>query len=243
MGINTRECIQFSYLRKKLSKPLFVLASFDKTIEVECEVCGLGTSVVLIQDGKHLIYFSEKLNGPTLKYTTYYKELFALVHILHVWQHYLWPREFVIHFNHENLKYVKGQSKLNHRHAKWVEFMETFSYVIKYKQGKDNTVAHVLSKRYDLFTSLTEKFLELSILLNYMEMTKTLELFMHLVQKKMVDEYYVFHNFLITKSMLCIPKCSIKDLFLREAYGGALMGHLRINKVYKMLHKHFCWPR
>ena len=56
-------------------------------------------------------------------------------------QHYLWPIEFVIHFDHENLKYVKGQSKLN------------------YKQGKDNTVAHVLSKRYDLFTSHTTKIL------------------------------------------------------------------------------------
>ena len=32
-------------------------------------------------------------------------------------------------------------------------------------------------------------------------------------------------------------------MFLREAYGGALMGHLRINKVFKMLHKHFCWPK
>ena len=68
-------------------------------------------------------------------------------------------------------------------------------------------------------------------------MTQTLELFMHLVlQKKVVDDYYVFHKFLIITSMLCIPKCSIKDLFLREAYGGALMGHLRINKVYKMLY-------
>ena len=67
----------------------------------------------------------------------------------------------MIHFDPENLKYVKGQSKLNRRHAKWVEFIETFSYVIKYKQGKDNMVAHVLSKRYDLFTSLTTKILGL----------------------------------------------------------------------------------
>ena len=59
----------------------------------------------------------------------------------------------------------------------------------------------------------------------------------------MVDDYYVFHKFLITKSMLCIPKCSIKDLFFREAYGGALMRHLRINKVYKMFYKHFCWQK
>ena len=53
----------------------------------------------------------------------------------------------------------KLNRRLNRRHAKWVEFIETFSYVIKYKQGKDNTVANVLSKRYDLFTSLTAKIL------------------------------------------------------------------------------------
>ena len=100
-------------------------------------------SVVLIQDEKPLMYFSEKLNVATLKYPTYDKELFV-VHLLHVSQRYLWPREFVIYFDHENLKYVKDQSKLNRRHAMWVKFIETFSYVVKYKQGKDNMVAHVL---------------------------------------------------------------------------------------------------
>ena len=131
----------FNLLRNKLSNAsLFVLPSFYKTFEIGCDACGLVISVVLIQDEKPLVYFSEKLNGATLKYPTYDKELFV-VHILHVPQHYLWPREFVIHFDPENLKYVKGQSKLNRTHAKWVEFIETFLYVIKYKQGKDNTVA------------------------------------------------------------------------------------------------------
>ena len=32
-----------------------------------------------------------------------------------------------------------------------------------------------------------------------------------------------------------------KRFALREAHGGALMGHLKINTVYKMLHKHFFW--
>ena len=78
---------------------------------------------------------------------------------MNLWQHYLWPREFVIHSDHESLKYLKGHSKLNCRHAKWVEFIETFPYVIKYKQGKDNVVADALSRRYNLFTSLSAKIL------------------------------------------------------------------------------------
>jgi hypothetical protein len=50
----------------------------------------------------------------------------------------------VIHLDHESLKHLKGQGMLSRRHAKWVEFIETFSYVIKYKQGKENIVADAL---------------------------------------------------------------------------------------------------
>ena len=59
----------------------------------------------------------------------------------------MWAKEFVIHSDHESLKHLKGQGKLNRRHAKWVEFIENFPYVIKYKQGKENIVADALSRR------------------------------------------------------------------------------------------------
>jgi hypothetical protein len=64
-----------------------------------------------------------------LNYPTYDKELYALVRALETWQHYLWPKEFVIHTDHESLKKLKGQGKLNRRHAKQMEFIETFPYV------------------------------------------------------------------------------------------------------------------
>jgi hypothetical protein len=103
-----------------------------------------------MQEMRPIAYFSEKLNGVALNYPTYNKELYAL----ETWQHYLWPKEFVIHTDHESLKHWKGQGKLNKRHAKWVEFIETFPYVIKYKQGKENIVADALSRRYALVSTL-----------------------------------------------------------------------------------------
>jgi hypothetical protein len=66
----------------------------------------------------------------------------------------LWQKEFVIHSDHESLKRLKGQGKLNRRHAKWVEFIETFPDVIKYKQGKENIVADALSRRYVLLHTM-----------------------------------------------------------------------------------------
>ena len=71
-----------------------------------------------MQNGCHIAYFSEQLDGARLNYTIYDKELYALVRVLQVWQHYLWPREFVIHSDHESLKYLRGQANLTKRHAK-----------------------------------------------------------------------------------------------------------------------------
>jgi hypothetical protein len=45
------------------------------------------------------------------------------------------------------------------RHAKWVEFIETFLYVIKYKQGKENIVADALSRRYVLLHTMNTRLL------------------------------------------------------------------------------------
>jgi hypothetical protein len=82
----------------------------------------------------------------TLNYSVYDKELYALVRGLETWQHYLFPEEFVIHSDHESLKHLIEQLKLNRRHAKWCEFIELFPYIIKYKKGKDNVVADALSR-------------------------------------------------------------------------------------------------
>ena len=111
--------------------PLLQLPDFNKTFELEFDARGIGLGGVILQDGKPVAYFSEKLSGPSLYYSTYDKELYALVQTLETWQHYLWPKEFVIHSDHESLKHIRSQAKLNRRHAKWVEFIETFPYVTK----------------------------------------------------------------------------------------------------------------
>ncbi|RDX63354.1 Retrovirus-related Pol polyprotein from transposon gypsy, partial [Mucuna pruriens] len=57
--------------------------------------------------------FVKKNVGSHLNYSTYDQELYALVKALQTWQHYLFPKEFDIHSDHEALKHLRGKGKLN----------------------------------------------------------------------------------------------------------------------------------
>jgi hypothetical protein len=83
--------VAFNTLKDKLTHaPLLQLPDFNKVFQLEC---GIGLGAILLQDGKPVAYFSEKLSGASLRYSTYDKELYALVRTLQTWQHYLWHRE------------------------------------------------------------------------------------------------------------------------------------------------------
>jgi hypothetical protein len=110
LGWGAAQYQAFHTLIDKLTHaPLLQLLDFGKTFELECDESGIGIGGILLQEGKPVAYFSEKLGGPSLNYLTYDKELYALVCVLETWQHYLWPKEFVLHSNHESLKHIRGQ--------------------------------------------------------------------------------------------------------------------------------------
>jgi hypothetical protein len=145
----------FNTLKDKLTHaPLLQLPDFQKVFELECDASGIGLGAILLQEGKPVAYFSEKLSSASLRYSTYDKELYALVRTLQTWLHYLWPREFIIHYDHEALKHIHTQTNLNRHHASWVEFIESFSYIIKHKNGKENVIADALSRRYTMLSHL-----------------------------------------------------------------------------------------
>ncbi|KAF7826468.1 putative gag-pol polyprotein [Senna tora] len=233
----------FNTLKEKLSfAPLLLLHDFSKTFEIECDASGIGVGAMLIQEKRPFAYFSEKLNGATLNYSTYDKELYALVRALETWQHYLWSKEFVIHTDHESLKHLKGQYKLNRRHARCVEFIETFPYVIQYKQGKENVVDDALSRRYALISTLSAKFLGFEHLKElYMNDPDFGSVFGE-CENRPFDKFYRHDGYLFRENKLCVPKCSMRELLVCESHGGGLMGHFDVLKTLDMLKEHFFWP-
>ena len=198
----------FVVIKERLcSAPVLALPDFNKTFEIECDASRIGIGAVLMQDKRPIAFFSEKLGGAALSYPTYDKELYALVRALETWKHYLWSKEFVIHTDHESLKHLQGQGNLNKRHARCMEYIETFPYVIRYKQGKENVVVDALSRRYVLLTSLGAKMLGFEYVKDMHANDVDFSNVYMACDKTAFENFYKHDGYLSRGNKLCVPNC------------------------------------
>jgi hypothetical protein len=91
---------------------------------------------VLMQEGHVIFYESIKLNEHEMNYVTRDLELAAIVYALKMWRHYLLGRRFVLMKNHNGLRYLFDQPKLNAIHARWMDLLSEFDFEIKHIKRK-----------------------------------------------------------------------------------------------------------
>ena len=60
----------------------------------------------------------------------------------------------MLYFDHEALKFINHQHKLNRRHATWVEFLQAYNFTIRHKVGVQNVMANALSRKRLLLSSM-----------------------------------------------------------------------------------------
>ncbi|XP_070010568.1 uncharacterized protein [Nicotiana sylvestris] len=154
-----------------------------------------------------------------------------------------------VEVDEEKIKAIKewpkpksSQGKLSRRHAKWVEFIETFPYVISYKQGKENVVADALSRRYVLVSTLTSKLMGFDQIKGLYANDVDFGKIFADCKLSPFERFNLQDGFLFKENKLCIPNCSLREVFVREAHCGGLMGHFGVPKTLDILAENFFWP-
>lgn len=107
-----------------------------------------------MSQGYPITYFNEKLNEVKKKYSTYDKKNYAVVQSLIYLRHYLLSQEFILFSDHEALRYIGSQKKLNSRHAKWIEFFHEYTSVLKHNVGTENKAVDASSRKIALLHSM-----------------------------------------------------------------------------------------
>lgn len=87
----------FSQLKEATTKsPVLALPKFSKTFTVECDASGRGIGAVLVQEGRPIAFLSQALKGKALDFSTYEKELLALILSVQKWRPYLLGQHFIV---------------------------------------------------------------------------------------------------------------------------------------------------
>ena len=66
--------------------------------------------------------------------------------------------------------------------------------------------------------------------------------FYHACEKVAFEKYYRHNGFLFRDNRLCVPMSSVRELLVKEAHEGGLMGHFGVAKTLDILPDHFYWP-
>ncbi|GJX32198.1 RNA-directed DNA polymerase [Tanacetum coccineum] len=202
----------FDILKAKVTEaPVLALPNFDEVFQVS----GVGIGGVLSKNQRPIAFFSEKLNDVRCKYSTYDKEFYAIVCSLDTLRHYLLSNEFVLFSDHEALKFINGQHKLKSCHAKWVEFILAFSFVIRHKVGSNNQVVNALSRRHLLITTMQIR----------------------------VQGFDSFRGLYCDDPHFREIWSKCDNAIVLEGYAGGLAGHFGPDKTFALLREQFYWPK
>ena len=215
------------------------LPDFSKPFEVECDASNTSIGAVLIQEGRLIAYFIEKLNKSRVKYSAYNKEFYAMVRALEHWSHYFKGQPFVLYSDYESLKNISGQSKFSAKHARLVEFMQSFNFVAKYKTGKSNIVADALSRRAHLLAIVDAKVLGFEMIKDQYQTDPDLSIIYQHCSQQPQGLFYIQQGFLFKSNRLCIPRTSLRVDLVKKVHEDSLAGHFGIQKTLDMLAKHF----
>lgn len=194
--------------------PILALPNFEKLFTVECDASQMGIGAVLSQEGRPIEFFSEKLDEAKRRYSTYDLEFYALVRAIHHWEHYLAYQEFVIYSDHQALKHLNSQKKLNQRHGKWSSYLQNFTFVLKYKSGECNKVADALSRRTLLLTMMNTQVTGFDELKNQYKFDPYFSSIFTDLQESAADKLTAFRmhdGYLFKRNQLCIPEGSLRE--------------------------------
>ncbi|KAL6349709.1 hypothetical protein AAG906_041116 [Vitis piasezkii] len=197
--------------------PTLAMPNFQQPFTIESDASGDGIGAVLTQQGKPVAFMSRALGVSKLSWSTYAKEMLAIIHAIRTWRPYLLGQKFYIQTD-------QGASK----QQKWVAKLLGYDYEILYKPGRENSAANALSREEIKTTTADDAYMA--------RISK-------LAATKPGLPYTNCQGLTFYKNRVVVPPQShIPNQLLREFHDSPLGGHSGVLRTYKRIAQQFYWP-
>jgi hypothetical protein len=238
-------CAQaFETLKGILVKTLVLkLLDFDKDFEIHSDAFDFAIGGVLVQDGRPVAFESKKLSETERRWLTHEKEMWAVIHCLKTWGHYIGSKDVVIWTDNVTLKYFATQPKLSSKPIRWQDTLALFNVDIRHKPEKENVVLDALSRKHQLkvvYVGETELRKEVRLGNRYDEFAKEVK---QNIQKGIKSHFHLRNGLLWYKqNRLYVSEGKLREVLLKECHDGPLAGHGGAKRTITFLKKSYYWP-
>ena len=103
-------------------------------------------------------------------------------------------------------------------------------------------VADALSRRYTLVSTLSTKLFGLEYIKDLYASDLDFSGSFERAKFMRGGRFSIVDDFLCFDGKLCVPRCSLRELLVRESHNGGLMGHFSVQKTLSILQEYFFWP-
>ncbi|UYV82347.1 K02A2.6-like [Cordylochernes scorpioides] len=132
------------------SETLLIHPTIGIPFILNTDASGIAVGACLQQEVNRTVrpiaYYSKRLTGPEIRYSTIEKEAYAVVLSLQHFKHLLVGSRVEVHTDHKPITYNKGSDYKNARLSRWAEIIQDFNVTFIYVPGKENTAADFLSR-------------------------------------------------------------------------------------------------
>ena len=151
----------------------------------------------------------------------------------------------MLYSNHEALKYLNSQKRLNARHSKWVEFLQGYTFILKHKAGVEKKVADALNRHVMILVAMSAEVIGFKRLREeYDSCPDFRKIYVTLRDSSVreMDGFLLQDGYLFRFCEPCIPRTSLGDFLSWEIHVGSLARHFGQNKIIEAVEHRFYWP-
>ena len=117
----------FGELKRRLtSAHVLKFPEFKKPFEMHTDTSDFAIGGVLMQEGRPVAFESKKLSDVERRWLTHEKEMWAVVHCLKLWQHYLGLEYTKVYTDNVSMRYLETQPKITPKQWRWADVLACF---------------------------------------------------------------------------------------------------------------------
>jgi len=194
--------------------PVLKLPDFDKDFEIHSDGSDFAIGGVIVQDGRPVAFESKKLSETERRWPTHEKEMWAVIHCLKTWGHYIGSKNVVVWTDNVTLKYFSIQPKLSSKQVRWQDTLALFNVDIRHKPRKESIVPDALNRKHQLrMVCVGESELQKEVRLASRRDAFAKEA-RQSIQNGAKSHFHLRNGLLWYKqNRLCVPEGKIRDTF------------------------------